>query len=102
MNPPYRNYTIRLDQSISDKDKCLVATAGTTVRVPTITTRNQLYVGDRFLFISKQGMIDEVHTFNANTVLNVRYGFNRFIRGSDAPEEPIWNRPYYPRLPRFL
>ncbi|PWT87278.1 MAG: hypothetical protein C5B55_15050 [Blastocatellia bacterium] len=30
--------------------------------------------------------MDEVHTFNANTVLNVRYGFNRFIRGSDAPE----------------
>jgi outer membrane receptor protein involved in Fe transport len=30
--------------------------------------------------------VDEVHTFNASTVLNLRYGFNRFIRGSDAPE----------------
>jgi hypothetical protein len=43
-------------------------------------------VGDRFLFISKQGVVDDVHTFNGNTILNVRYGFNRFIRGSDAPE----------------
>ena len=30
--------------------------------------------------------MDEVHTFNANTVLNLRYGFNRFIRAPDAPE----------------
>ncbi len=28
-------------------------------------------------------MIDDVHTFNPTTVLNVRYGYNRFIRGQD-------------------
>src|SRR5262249_17869469 len=47
---------------------------------------NSIYVGDRFIFASKQTVLDEVHTFNANTVLNLRYGFNRFIRAPDAPE----------------
>jgi hypothetical protein len=35
-----------------------------------------------FQFISYQGVIDDVHTINSTTVLNVRYGFNRFERNS--------------------
>ena len=46
-------------------------------------------LGTGFSSISKQAVVDEVHTFNANTVLNLRYGFNRFIRASDAPEGQI-------------
>lgn len=86
MNPPYRNYTIRVDQSVGDKDKVFGRYSWYNRRSTYNNYTGTAYVGDRFLFLSKQGMIDEVHTFNANTVLNVRYGFNRFIRGSDAPE----------------
>ncbi|MCX6538099.1 MAG: carboxypeptidase-like regulatory domain-containing protein [Acidobacteria bacterium] len=39
--------------------------------------------GTLFQFISKQAVIDDVHVFNATTVLNVRYGYNRFDRNSD-------------------
>src|SRR5215831_18644351 len=86
LNPPYRNYTIRLDQNIGEKDK-LFGRYSWYNRASTYNNyTGNLYVGDRFLFISKQAVVDEVHTFNANTVLNVRYGFNRFVRGSDAPE----------------
>lgn len=86
LNPPYRNYTTRIDQNIGDKDK-LFGRYSWYNRASTYNNyTNSIYVGDRFLFISKQAVLDEVHTFNANTVLNVRYGFNRFIRGSDAPE----------------
>lgn len=86
LNPPYRNYTMRFDQNIGDKDKVFGRYSWYN-RVSSYNNyTDSIYVGDRFLFISKQGMIDEVHTFNANTVLNLRYGFNRFIRGSDAPE----------------
>jgi len=86
LNPPYRNYTLRLDQSLSDKDKLFgrYSAYNRTSSYNNIT--GGIYVGDRFLFISKQAVVDEVHTFNATTVLNLRYGFNRFIRGSDAPE----------------
>jgi hypothetical protein len=86
MDPPYRNYTIRLDQNIGDKDKVFGRYSWYNRKSTYNNYTGTAYVGDRFLFISKQGMVDAVHTFDANTVLNVRYGFNRFIRGSDAPE----------------
>jgi hypothetical protein len=86
LNPPYRNYTIRIDQNISDKDKVFGRYSWYNRKSTYNNYTGTIYVGDRFLFLSKQGVIDEVHTFNANTVLNLRYGFNRFVRGSDAPE----------------
>jgi Carboxypeptidase regulatory-like domain len=86
LNPPYRNYTIKLDQNIGDKDKVFGRYSWYNRKSTYNNYTGTIYVGDRFLFISKQAVVDEVHTFNANTVLNVRYGFNRFIRGSDAPE----------------
>jgi Carboxypeptidase regulatory-like domain len=86
MDPPYRNYTIRVDQTAGDNTKIFGRYSWYNRKSFYNNYTNSIYVGDRFLFISKQGMIDAVHTFNPNTVLNVRYGFNRFIRGSDAPE----------------
>jgi carboxypeptidase family protein len=86
LNPAYRNYTIRLDQNIGEKDKLFGRYSWYNRNSTYNNYTGTLYVGDRFLFISKQAVVDEVHTFNANTVLNLRYGFNRFIRGSDAPE----------------
>jgi len=86
LNPPYRNYTFRLDQNIGEKDKLFGRYSAYNRQSTYNNYTGTLYVGDRFLFISKQAVVDEVHTFNASTVLNLRYGFNRFIRGSDAPE----------------
>ena len=86
LNPPYRNYTIRLDQNIGEKDKLFGRHSWYNRKSTYNNYTNSIYVGDRFLFISKQTVLDEVHTFSPTTVLNVRYGFNRFIRGSDAPE----------------
>jgi Carboxypeptidase regulatory-like domain/TonB dependent receptor len=86
MKPPYRNYTYRLDQNFGDKDR-LFGRYSSYNRSSTYNNYTGTdYVGDRFFFISKQAVVDEVHTFNANTVLNVRYGYNRFIRATDAPE----------------
>jgi hypothetical protein len=39
--------------------------------------------GTLFQFISWQGVVDDVHIFNPTTVLNVRYGYNRFDRNAD-------------------
>ncbi len=85
LNPPYRNYTIRFDQNFGDKDKLFGRYSWYNRNSTYNNYTGGIYVGDRFLFISKQAVVDEVHTFNAHTVLNLRYGFNRFIRGSDAP-----------------
>ena len=43
--------------------------------------------GTLFQFISYQAVVDDVHVFNPTTVLNVRYGYNRFDRNSDM-EKP--------------
>jgi hypothetical protein len=43
--------------------------------------------GTLFQFISWQAVVDDVHVFNPTTVLNVRYGYNRFDRNSDM-EKP--------------
>src|ERR1043165_2750457 len=86
LDPPYRNYTIRLDQSIGDKDKLFGRYSWYNRKSTYNNYTNSIYVGDRFVFQSRQAVIDEVHTVSANTVLNLRYGFNRFIRAPDAPE----------------
>ena len=39
--------------------------------------------GTLFQFISKQFVVDDVHVFNGTTVLNVKYGYNRFDRNAD-------------------
>jgi Carboxypeptidase regulatory-like domain/TonB dependent receptor len=86
LDPPYRNYTIRLDQSIGANDKLFGRYSWYNRKSSYNNYTDSIYVGDRFVFMSKQAVLDEVHTFNANTLLNLRYGFNRFIRAPDAPE----------------
>ena len=58
------------------------ATATTTTTWATGSPRN-------FQFISYQGVIDDVHVFNPTTVLNVRYGYNRFERNSGQQPEYV-------------
>lgn len=86
LNPPYRTNTTRIDQTIGDKDRIFGRYSWYNRNSSYNNYTGTIYVGDRFAFISKQAVVDEVHTFNANNVLNLRYGFNRFIRAPDAPE----------------
>jgi hypothetical protein len=86
LDPPYRNYTIRLDQSVGDKDKVFGRYSWYNRKSSYNNYTDSIYVGDRFVFASRQAVLDEVHTFSPSTVLNLRYGFNRFIRAPDAPE----------------
>ena len=34
--------------------------------------------------MSRAAVIDDVHTLTPTTVLNMRYGYNRFIRGDNG------------------
>lgn len=86
LNPPYRNYTVRIDQTIGDNNRVFGRYSAYNRKSSYNNYTDSIYVGDRFVFMSKQAVVDAVHTFNANTVLNLRYGFNRFIRAPDAPE----------------
>ena len=51
---------------------------------------NSAASGTLFQFKSWQGVIDDVHMLNPTTVLNVRYGYNRFDRNSDMELPEAW------------
>ena len=48
---------------------------------------NSLATHTMFQFESYQAVVDDVHIFNPTTVLNVRYGYNRFDRISGFRDE---------------
>jgi hypothetical protein len=86
---PYNNYTFRVDQNITDKNHLFVR--GSYYDRNSLYNRytNSPYTGVNFIFASRQGVIDDVHTFNSTTFLNVKYGFNRFIRNSGAQPDAV-------------
>jgi hypothetical protein len=84
---PYDNFTFRVDQNIGQKDRMFVRGSWYNRSSHYNDYLGTAASGVNFLFISRQGVIDDVHTFNATTVLNVRYGFNRFIRGQDQEDD---------------
>ncbi len=80
----YYNYTARIDHNIGEKQR-LYGRYSTYVR-------NSFYndyfgtdaTGITFLFDSYNGVLDDTIVLNPTTVLDLRYGYNRFIRGSDG------------------
>jgi hypothetical protein len=80
----YWNYTFRIDQNIGDKQRIFMR--GSSYRRDSVYNnyfKNE-FVGTNFLFDSKAGVVDHVYTISPTMVLNTRYSYNRFIRGSDA------------------
>ncbi len=80
---PYDNYTVRIDHNVSDRNHFFAR--GSLYNRNSLYNRytDSPYVGVNFIFASRQGVIDDVHTFNSSTFLNVRYGYNHFIRQQD-------------------
>lgn len=83
---PYDNYTFRIDQNVADNNRMFVR--GSVYNRTSVYNdyTGTPYTGVNFIFKARQGVIDDVHTFNSTTFLNVRYGYNRFIRAQD--QEP--------------
>lgn len=80
---PYDNFTFRIDQVVGESDRMFVRGSWydrfSVYNDYTATP----YTGVNFIFRARQGVMDEVHTFNPSTVLNVRYGYNYFLRHQD-------------------
>jgi len=83
----YNNLTGRVDQQFSNNNRMFGRFSW--------YKRDSLYndylssiaSGTNFQFISYQAVVDDVHIFNPTTVLNVRYGYNRFERNSGLKVE---------------
>jgi hypothetical protein len=76
----YYTNTIRIDHVFNDKHR-IFGRASWYDRDSTYNNYfNNIATGVLFQFLSRQGALDEVYTINPTTVLNLRYGYNRFIR----------------------
>lgn len=86
---PYDNFTVRIDQNITEKNRMFVRGSWYQRDSHYNDYTGTDYTGVHFLFYSRQAVLDDVHTFNAKTILNVRLGYNRFIRGQDQDEGAV-------------
>jgi hypothetical protein len=78
----YYTLTGRLDQNISDRHRIYVR--GSYYNRDSFYNDyfHNLSTGNFFQFLSRAGVIDDVYNLTPTTVLNVRYGYNRFVRNT--------------------
>jgi len=81
-NIRYTTNTIRVDQNIGANHRMFGRASWYDRASDYNNYFNNLATGELFFFKSRQGAIDEVWTINPTTVLNLRYGYNRFIRAT--------------------
>jgi outer membrane receptor protein involved in Fe transport len=83
----YDTFTARVDQKITDKNRMFGRVSWYERNSHYNDYLGSVASGTLFQFISYQAVVDDVHVFNPTTVLNVRYGYNRFDRNSDMEKE---------------
>ena len=85
----YWNGTWRVDQNLGDRQRFFVRYSTYTRNSTYNNYFDNPFVGTQFFFYSKTAVIDHVYTLSPTMVLNSRYSYNRFIRGSDQPASAV-------------
>jgi hypothetical protein len=85
----YSTFTARLDQKVSNSNKMFVRYSWYNRDSNYNEYLGSEASGTYFQFQSYQAVLDDVHVFNPTTVLNVRYGYNRFERNSGQQEDSL-------------
>jgi hypothetical protein len=80
----YYTHTIRVDHNLTDKQRVFVRGSFYKRESNYNNYLHSIASGEWFQFLSRQGVIDYVYTLNSTTVVNARYGYNRFVRVTDA------------------
>jgi hypothetical protein len=83
-NIKYLSNTIRIDHVINDKHRIFGRGSWYNRDSDYNNYYRNIATGNTFLFKSRQGALDHVWTVTPTMVLNTRYGYNRFIRGTDS------------------
>jgi hypothetical protein len=83
----YYTHSVRVDHNISERNRLFVR--GSVYRRDSTYNNyfDNLATGSLFQFLSRAAVIDDVYTLSPTTVLNLRYGYNRFIRVDRANPE---------------
>ncbi len=83
----YASHTIRVDHVLSQAQRLFGRVSWYDRDSDYNNYFDNLATGDHFAFYSRQAALDHVITLNDSTVLNVRYGYDRFIRSTNANPE---------------
>jgi hypothetical protein len=85
----YYNFSARVDQNIGDRQRFFVR-ASDYVRNSTYNNYfDNAFMGIQFWFYARAAVADHVWTVSPTIVLNTRYSYNRFIRGTDMTPSAI-------------
>jgi hypothetical protein len=84
---PYASNTIRIDHVVSPKQRLFGRVSWYDRNSNYNNYFDNLSTGEWFTFASRQVAFDHVYMMNSKTVLNVRYGYNLFTRGTDSNPE---------------
>jgi hypothetical protein len=80
----YATNTIRVDHVITDKQRLYARASWYDRNSDYNNYFGNLSTGEEFKFISRQAAVDHVYVVNNSTVVNLRYGYNWFVRGTDS------------------
>ena len=80
----YANNTIRIDHNLTDKQRMYGRVSWYDRNSNYNNYFNNLATGEWFKFISRQVALDHVYVLTPSTVMNVRYGYNWFVRGTSG------------------
>jgi hypothetical protein len=83
----YFTHSIRVDHNLTEKHRMFARLNWYDRNSDYNNYFNNLVTGEWFLFASRAATMDHVWTINPSTVLNLRYGYNRFVRGTNANPE---------------
>jgi hypothetical protein len=85
----YSTYSVRIDQMIGSKQRLFGRVSWYDRDSNYNNYFSNLSTGESFQFVSRSAVIDDVITLTPTTVLNFRYGYNRFIRATNPNPEAV-------------
>jgi hypothetical protein len=80
----YGSHTVRIDHVLTGKQRMYGRVSWYDRNSNYNNYFDNLSTGQWFRFISRQVALDHVYTLNSTTVLNLRYGYDRFLRGDQG------------------
>jgi hypothetical protein len=80
----YGSHTVRVDHVLTSKQRLYGRVSWYDRNSNYNNYFDNLSTGQWFRFISRQVALDHVYTLNSTTVLNMRYGYDRFLRGDQG------------------
>lgn len=83
----YGTHTVRVDQNLGSKQRLFARLSWYDRDSDYNNYFGNLATGDVFQFVSRSAVMDDVITLTPTTVLNFRYGYNRFIRATRGNPE---------------